>query len=467
MESTMKRLLLLLALLLAPATASAQCTGVFPAGDVCGSATGGTPHAVPFTSFISSLNLTQYHFLIGNASNKAADTVLSGDCTYGALGIVCTKTSGVNFGYFATGTVYSNLTGATSNLPLIGGGGGNVAQGTRSGNTTSFATTSGSLTSGDCAKFDASGNIIDAGPCGGSSTYTNNIVINVMSGANSCAAATGNGVTDDSTAIQCQIDYTYATWGGGTLFFPPGNFRIGTTLQVKGATALVGLGQPVSRMNAIGDVTVVKMTTTGGGPKQILNMGIFGFTNAAATTPAVLVDTNVGVILRDCTIWGGNFALATAGVDGLVENCDINGWGTTGGGVFSTGANWYVRDKIDNGAAGATTYGFFQGTFAIGGSVAENHFVQSDFSGNYTYSVFIDDTGSPTNTALTVFEGSVFSAPIQIANAKVTIFTTAEFGNAAITSASPLIISTSYGIVAVTASGAGTRTCGVNQNITC
>ena len=72
----------------------------------------------------------------------------------------------------AAGTFNFNLpiTAGTSGQPLLSGGGGATAMswGTLSGNTTTFATTSGSLVSGNCAKFDASGNIVDfGGSCGG------------------------------------------------------------------------------------------------------------------------------------------------------------------------------------------------------------------------------------------------------------------------------------------------------------
>ena len=72
----------------------------------------------------------------------------------------------------AAGTFNFNLpiTAGTSGQPLLSGGGGATAMswGTLSGNTTTFATTSGSLVSGNCAKFDASGNIVDfGGACGG------------------------------------------------------------------------------------------------------------------------------------------------------------------------------------------------------------------------------------------------------------------------------------------------------------
>lgn len=70
-----------------------------------------------------------------------------------------------------TATVGQGGTGETtftSNLPLLGNGTGALAQGTRSGNTTDFATASGTLTSGDCLEADANGNVVTTGvACGG------------------------------------------------------------------------------------------------------------------------------------------------------------------------------------------------------------------------------------------------------------------------------------------------------------
>lgn len=153
-----------------------------------------------------SLPLAQYHFFVGNISNIAVDTALSGDCVYGALGIVCTKTSGVSFGYFATGTDAANLTGTnivshggtgqtsfTANLPLIGNGSGAISQGSRSGNTTSFGTTSGSLTSGHIAKFDISGNIVDGGAS--ATTASGFYTLQFISGAWTCTKPDGTTVS--------------------------------------------------------------------------------------------------------------------------------------------------------------------------------------------------------------------------------------------------------------------------------
>lgn len=56
----------------------------------------------------------------------------------------------------------------TTGNPLIGNGTSPLQQGARSGNTTVFATTSGSIAAGNCVKADASGNLIDNGAsCGG------------------------------------------------------------------------------------------------------------------------------------------------------------------------------------------------------------------------------------------------------------------------------------------------------------
>lgn len=69
-----------------------------------------------------------------------------------------------------TGTASGNTTNAsplTTDLPVIGAGANAIAVGTRTGNTTQFASSTGSHTSGNCAEWDASGNIVQSsGACG-------------------------------------------------------------------------------------------------------------------------------------------------------------------------------------------------------------------------------------------------------------------------------------------------------------
>lgn len=74
----------------------------------------------------------------------------------------------------ACATCTTNAAALTANLPVIGAGSNAIAVGTRSGNTTQFVTTTGTLTSGDCVKIDASGNFIANGSaCGGSGSVAN------------------------------------------------------------------------------------------------------------------------------------------------------------------------------------------------------------------------------------------------------------------------------------------------------
>lgn len=99
--------------------------------------------------------------------------------THGGTGLTSGTSGGVLA--FTGGTTVASSGALTANLPVIGGGAGAAPTvGTRSGNTTKFLTTTGTLTSGNCAKFDASGNVVDnGGVCGSGGSAT---AIDVESG---------------------------------------------------------------------------------------------------------------------------------------------------------------------------------------------------------------------------------------------------------------------------------------------
>lgn len=95
-------------------------------------------------------------FLVGQSNSVAAWESLSGDVSSVTAAGVLTlgKVNGIPFS-----SAY------TTNAPLIYNGTA-VASGTLSGNTTKFASVSGTLTAGHCIAIDGSGNIIDGGgPC--------------------------------------------------------------------------------------------------------------------------------------------------------------------------------------------------------------------------------------------------------------------------------------------------------------
>jgi hypothetical protein len=293
----------------------------------------------------------------------------------------------------------------------------------------------------------------------------------VKSNANSCAAAVGNGSTDDTAAIQCHINFMSTTYGGGFVFVSPapsGYLVSGGGVTVPAGVYLVGAGIGASILQVTTNSAVVSFSISGGTcPTGNHNGGmrdiqINGFNNSGATTPAVSIGANCNVFIRDSRLMFGQYGLQNNGVDSYIENCFI--WGYTAA-LISSGANWYIRDKFDQPGATAAQFGYIQNPPIAGLSPAENHFTQSDFTGGYIDSVIIQD-GSGSN-AITHFDGSVFSSPISITGAKVTMFGGAEFGGNITNSSGFLNIVGSYGFTGITASGAGARSCAGNANITC
>lgn len=142
--------------------------------------------------------------------------------------------------------------------------------GTASGSTTKFATVSGTLTSGDCAKFDASGNVIAAGaPCGsggGGTVYfdpgsINNcsLAASVSGGALTIALKTQAGVDPDASHI-CTVSFRNSTSATGD-FTPVSvtaatSFSTATSGSTFGASNNVPFALYVTAWNNAGTVVL-------------------------------------------------------------------------------------------------------------------------------------------------------------------------------------------------------------------
>lgn len=232
-------------------------------------------------------------------------------------------------------------------------------------------------------------------------------------------------LADNYQQIQDAIDYMAATYAGGKLWLPrSGPYKISKTVVLKEAVELQGHGRlTTSLVVGSNDIGVLIFDAS---CKHAAARDLFlgGKMDAAAQSNAVSIAVNAPVKIERCYIWGGNTALFNQGVDGIIEDCFIAGWGF--GSIVSNGANWYRRVKADT-AATPCANGFYQGTPLPGLGVMENHFEQCDFSGQYANSVFIADNNS--HTAYTAFSLCVFSSPIKIIGAKHTAFDNCAIGS--------------------------------------
>lgn len=232
-----------------------------------------------------------------------------------------------------------------------------------------------------------------------------------------------SGVNDSSAIIQSAIDHLYNTFGGGKLFVPTGNFRA-QNLTMRGGVTLIGGSRRHSSIFTPNDATIFAFDATCS-YAGFSDLFVAGYAGENPAQNLVYIAPGAPVTLRRSNIWGGNAALFTQGVDGVVEDCYIKGYGLAS--ILSTGANWYRRVKIDTDAGNPCVNGFYQGApFAGLSGVAENHLDQCDLSGDYHSSLTVQDDGA--HSAVTILTGCVTSRAVNLGSAKFTSFVGHEFG---------------------------------------
>jgi hypothetical protein len=208
--------------------------------------------------------------------------------TTGTLALTVAGTSG-GIPYFSSSSAWTSSAALTANLPVIGGGAGSAPTvGTRSGNTTQFVTTTGTLTSGDCVKIDASGNFIANGSAcgsGGGSTVVPNFI-------------TGLILSNDGTTPNSKIDISAGTASDTTnaASIAPGAFIKTTSGAWTSGTGNAGMGNGLTV--ASGTWYNVCLANNGGTPDYW-----FDTSTTCANRPAGISDTKYRVIgmFRTCT----------------------------------------------------------------------------------------------------------------------------------------------------------------------
>lgn len=215
----------------------------------------------------------------------------------------------------AAGTYNWNLpiTAGSANQILLSGGGGAspMTWGSRSGNTTTFATTSGSLTNTHAAVFDASGNIVDGGA--------------LPTGTITSAANTNVAVYSASTTVGGSSNLTYSA----------GAFTIGSTGTQAGSLLLSGSSTGTITVKGSGTTIGTynfNLPTTSGTSGQILASG-------GGSAAAMSWDSVSGTTTTLATVTGGltnGHCLAADASGNLIDNgspCGSGGSGTVTSGT--------------------------------------------------------------------------------------------------------------------------------------
>lgn len=220
--------------------------------------------------------------------------------------------------------------------------------------------------------------------------------------------AQGDGVTDDTSAIQAGIAYVAAN--GGVLYFPPGSYMCSATIGASSAAEafkIRGAGWTVTRIirNAdygsvisfagVSNWTVEDLSIVGnfslfptnanhgivwfnGSHIRVRRIKVFDWKNTAIigyTFPASTAYINN--VIEDCFVDGGNAAnngiLIADLVKSGIRNCDATDIGKTGSPCYALQMKNGCQDSfIEGGNATGATIGIACGNYDVSGTNTKN-----------------------------------------------------------------------------------------------
>jgi hypothetical protein len=299
--------------------------------------TAGLAPAIAWASGVSysantavTINSNLYRSAVAHTSGVFATDLAAGDWI-----LVAALVAGPTGPIGSTGA-----TGPTGSTGATGSAGATGATGAPGG-VTSIDGTVGVFTTGNGVK--TVGSVIQINYAAINTWFGDQYFKSGRPWADVCAyGAVGNNSTDCTSAIQNAINAVTAI-GGGVVYFPPGTYKTTSTLTVSASVNLVGANRVVSSIFATSaDFTAVSFAASVDSA-SIEKLSVFGFQNAAASQPTVVVGLNSVVNMTDARIWGGSTALKTAGVDGRITNVYLSGWSSAEYTVDSTGANFWCQ----------------------------------------------------------------------------------------------------------------------------
>lgn len=171
--------------------------------------------------------------------------------------------------------------------------------------------------------------------------------------------ATGDGSTDDTTAIQAAL--TAAASTGGVVFFPAGTYKISAPLTIASNTTLLGAGKYASLLSATNAFSYLQPAIYGSGVNnvRVAHLGILGNVGASATNGlgyGVSLLTGANNIVEDlyisdtaqAGIWCGEQTYLTIQNNYLTDTGRNVGTDNHGIGLYSTGLTQTHDVKVLN-----------------------------------------------------------------------------------------------------------------------
>lgn len=191
-------------------------------------------------------------------------------------------TYGMGIAHIANGGL--GATSFTAGLPIIGNGASDPTQGTRTGNTTLFATGSGSYTATNCIKSDASGNHVDAGaPCGVGSN------VSYVQDFLGLSSTTGLPITNFTGSISATT-LTVSAISGGAI-------SVGTTIGGSGVAGGTVVTNLLTGTGGTGTYTVNNSQTVGS--EAMTGLDFVAGTTTSLTIPNAPLSTQSTAVFFD------------------------------------------------------------------------------------------------------------------------------------------------------------------------
>jgi hypothetical protein len=395
-------------------------------GDVTGTGPGAT------ATTLATVNANVGSF--GSATAVATFTV-------NAKGLITAASDtniSVNLATMVTGTlpVGNGGTGATTftaNAPLIGAGASAVSVGTKTGNTTLFATASGALTSGNCIEADASGNLVDAGAvCGSASPAGNNTEVQFNN-----AAAFGASV--NLTWVSPKLTLGVAGATAGQLAFANATSGSITLQAVAGALGSVTLSVPAATDTLVGKATTDTFTNktfdtagTGNafsiGSQSVVAVSgnttkVASFSGAETNGDCVSIDASGNLVAAGgaCTVGGGGGTVSAASVDQLAiytAATTVGGLTNLAGGILTGNASAvpsFTRTPT-LGLAGTAT-----GTLTLAGATSGGAIITPQAAAGTPTLTLPNTTGTLVSNATSPMAVSATTGAVSITGAAGTV----------------------------------------------